>query len=83
VSALQTDLKGYSIAEYGKEASQWGSPGFQILSQAHTRPKHGGPDPKPTRPEKAGASPTAQTIQVQGLSQFYLKISIISTLVVE
>jgi len=83
VSALQTDLKEYCIAEYGEQASGWAGPGFKILSPAHTRPNHGGPDTKVTRPGKAWAAQTAQTIQVLGLSQFYLKIFIISTLVVE
>ena len=51
-----------------------GRPGLQILKPG---PYHGGPDPNPTRPEKA------QTSQVQGLSQFYLKMLIILTLVHE
>jgi len=51
VSALQTDLQEYCIAEYGKQASQWAGPGFKILSPAPTLPKPwwARPEPDPTR----------------------------------
>jgi len=79
VSALLTELKEDCIAEYCKQASQWAGPGFKILSLAHTWPNDRAPDPNLTRPEKARAAQTAQTIQLEGLSQFDLKISILLT----
>ena len=43
----------------------------------------GGPNSNTTQPETARATQTAQTIQEQVLNQFYSKMSIILTLVVE
>ena len=51
------------------------------MGQLKPGPNHGGPDPNPTRPAKAQAAQTAQTIHEQGLIQFYSKMSIILTLV--
>ena len=61
-----------------------GRPGLQILkpgpypAQTMVGPTQTRPDPK-----KPGPAQLAQIIQEQGLSQFYLKMSIILTLVVE
>jgi len=69
------------------QASQWAGPGRKFLSPAQTRPKpwraQPEPDPNPTRPKKARAAQTAQTIDEQGLIQFYLKMLTILTLVLE
>jgi len=48
-----------------------GRAGPQILKPG---PNHCGPDPNPTRPTKARAAQTAQTIHEQGSIQFYLKM---------
>ena len=81
-------LEGYPKiipAILGVQASQWAGPAFKFLSPAHTRPKPwwARPDQNPTRPDKVRSAQTAQIIQEQGLSQFYLKMSIILTLAVE
>ena len=62
------------------QASQWAGPGFKFLSLAHTWPKPWWARPDPKKP---GPAQSAEIVQEQGLSQFYLKMPIILTLAVE
>ena len=62
------------------QASQWANPGLKFLSPAQTRPKPWRARPEPD-PKKPRSPQTAQTIPMQGLIQFYLKMLLHLTLV--
>ena len=80
----QTSLSRNSIIWIPRyQASQWAGSGFKFLSPAHTRPKPWWPRPEPDQTRNIPGAQTAQIIQKQGLSQFYLKMSIFLTLAVE